>query len=161
MKRNILLAVVLSIICVFTGLAHAESVPTPIILFEDVVVNATGSVESSEQNLTRAKEPGGDFALAVNATSIAGTADLQIEVLLYNPASETWSGTFYSYNSSADVLLTYSGVIADSTFTRFTRDGAFYFFPVGVPLIGSFKVKVTGVGSNPADTILNAVLIRK
>lgn len=160
MKRNVLLAVVLSIFFTVPNL-FAETVPTEFYLITGFTLNATADVDSAIQNLTRAAEPDGNFTIALDASSATGDADVMVEVYQYNPASKTWSTTFYNYNNAADVLTTYNGVVIDSTFTRFARDGAFLFFPVGIPLVGQFYVKVTGVGSNPADTIVTLVLIRK
>jgi hypothetical protein len=161
MKRNIALAVVIAVLLTFAGIASAETIPRTSDLFPTgTVLNGTALVDSHIQNLPRGQDIQGNFGLYLSAVSPTGDADVQVEILYRNEADETWTTTYYYYDAENDVLHTYSGLVIDSTFTRFAREGAFYFFPIIVPLCDQFLIRVTGVGSNPADTVLIGKITR-
>jgi len=161
MKKVIALAVVLSVFCVFPGFIQAETVPKVIELFTDQALATTATADSRVQNLGRGSDIGGNFALMVDANSSGGVADLKIEFLVYNEASDTWTTDYVYYDARNDVFYENTGLIIDSTVTRLSRQGQFIFFPVTIPLTDKFFIRFTGVGSNPADTVFSAQLVRK
>lgn len=160
--KKLTLAVVASILLALTPvIVSAEVTPKFETLIDAATVNGTAFVDSKITNLERTSNPEGIFGLAVSAESVSGTADIKIEVLVNNPASNTWTLTYFYYDAVNDALTTFSGLVIDSTVTRLGGEGSFYFFPVQVPLVGQFLVRVTGVGANPADSVVTVVLVRK
>src|SRR5688572_23993693 len=109
-------------------------------LFDAVLVASTGSVESGVVPL-RSAERG--EALLVQATSVAGTADIKIEFAISRNGVD-----FGSYDDYTDLVA--------SSATEFQTDEGLTSVPLPNMLTTFVKFKVTGVGSNPADTLVTA-----
>jgi hypothetical protein len=117
-------------------MASDSKLMTPVAALSDEVVNATASVESDAILINKSDT----FTYWVQATSVAGTPDIDIEFMV-SPYPD--SGFVRATSSSA---VNINNEIANSD-------------PAPMPRSIYCKIKVTGINSNPADTIVNLVLI--
>lgn len=117
-------------------MASDNKLMAPVTAFEDEILNATGVIESDAILINRSDR----FSYWVEATSVTGTPDFDIEFLV-SPYS--LSG-FVRPTSKAAVNINNEIPNSDEA-----------------PIIPSIycKIKVTGIASNPADTIINLMLI--
>jgi len=115
-------------------------------VFTDEVVNATASVTSSAIPLDLCKLE----SLMLTATSTGDAHDLKIDLL----TSTTADGT---YSDPLDFV-----ELTASTATDFPNS-ATDMVPISIPpTLGPYvKVKVTGVGANPADTEVTIVAVAR
>lgn len=121
-------------------------------VFNGVTVNATGSVESAVIDLRVGVESSPTpYALSLKVDSAGGpnTSDVQVQVC------ESQDGTnFDAYSDRADI-------VSSTLLARPGGPGLYNIYPLTGLLAPFLKFKVTGVASNPADTVLDARLLYK
>jgi len=127
------------------SVVHATGRQVQTSIFSATAVASTGSATSSAQKLG---SEDGALALAIVATSASGTADVKVEFAL------SLDGTTYgSFDDSADITSSTAGDCA-------TPEGLCVIaLPPRVLFAPFVKFKVTGVGTNPADTVVTASVI--
>lgn len=121
------------------------------------VINATAVVNLGPWNfnefgdLTSAE---GAFSLDVECTSAGGAADVQIELLPLSMIQVTPTA-IRCYDGTTD-----ASVVTSSTATDFGGDGEWV---IAVQMCAStgFYLRLTGVGSNAADTVCNVAIAIK
>ena len=75
---------------------------------------------------------------------------------MWNAASATWQNVYRDTDLSAAATFK-----IDSTLTDLGGEGAFIIFPIPIPLVSEYKWIVTGVNSNPTDTVVTLAVTRK
>lgn len=114
----------------------------PVRIFPGSTVAGTASVTSGAVNCTN----GTPRTLDIQVTSETGTPDAKIEF-----ATSQDGTTFSAYTD-------YDAIVA-STFGVFgTEAETFHTLEVSLPAARFLSFKITGVGSNPADTIATLTL---
>lgn len=120
------------------------------VLFVNVLVNATGNVESPalELRVGAALSPA-PFGVALKAASVAGTANVKLE---YAPSEDEVN--FGSYDDTTDIIASTLLERPDNAegWNDYILTGVFNRF---------IKFKVTGVAANPTDTLVSAKLLFK
>ena len=122
-----------------------------------VIVNATASQCGTFDISENMPSLDGDFAMQLSAISATGTADVKITVEPYIEATDAYV-PWYDLSG-----VDHSTRIASSLST-FGGEGTWFVFDMSQPLIPfATKVRIcaTGVGTNPADTVVTLALIRK
>ena len=120
------------------------------VLFNAVLVNALGSVESPvvELRVGAALSPA-PFAVALQASSVGGTADVKLEY-----ATSEDGVNFGSFDDTTDI-------IASTLLDRSNNAEGWNDYPFTGVFNKFLKCKVTGVAANPADTLVSAKLLFK
>ena len=113
-------------------------------LMLEKTINATGNEISSYVSLEYAERV---ESLLLEVRSVSGTADVKAEY------ATSWDTTsFDNFDDNAD--------ITSSTLTeKANSPEAWNVYPVSAPLNRYIRIRITGVGTNPADTIASAYLI--
>lgn len=115
------------------------------VLYSNVLVNATGNAVSE---IINTKYAAGIESISLRAASVTGTANVKLEFQT--------SDDGVNFDSYTD-----NGVITASTLTEKpnnTEGFNNYILPPLIPVVRYIRFKVTGVGSNPADTRVDAYL---
>ena len=110
-------------------------------LLSAVLVNGTGNVETEILSLQHV-----NFieSLVLRASSVSGTADVKLEYVTSPDGTN-----FESYSDTTDIT---SSTLVDKPNNA---EGFNPFFPpIDAPLNSYVKFRVTGIGSNPADTLV-------
>jgi len=115
-------------------------------LFSGVTVNGTGSVESAVVSLRHVMSI---ESIVLRAASVTGTADVKLEYITSPDGIN-----FEDYADTTDVVS--STLTANATGPEKFNP---FFPPADAPMNMFIQFKVTGVGTNPADTIVDAYLI--
>lgn len=113
-------------------------------VFDNVLVNGTGNVVSSIIDMRWAEQA---EALLFQASSVAGTADVKFEYAV--SATESDAG-FGSFDDEPDILASSGGL---------TNPEGWHTVSMPNMLAPFVKLKVTGIGTNPADTRVTAYLL--
>lgn len=160
-KLSCVLALVALLVVPSTVLAEATPKATRII-DAGTACASTGSVQVGPLALKDIAISGaidGIFAMDVSAVSPTGDADVKIELFVKSELEGTPGPVaFYTVNPDGSILD--RSVVIDSTLTRFSREGTFYIV-IDLPVAEEVYVKVSGVNSNPADTVIGVDLVRK
>lgn len=123
-----------------------------ITLFDTITVNATAAVESAVVDLrVGPSEHASPYALSlrVDSAGAPNTSDVKVQV------QESWDGVnFDAYADHVDL-------VSSTLLSRPSGPGLYNSYPVTGFLAPYLRFKVTGVGSNPADTVLDARLLFK
>lgn len=136
MKKLILLVALFCLIMV--PVCNAEIYGNVEKIFDGVLINATADASSRAICV----KSGGVFGIWYQATSAGGTADIKLEVLM---SYDDTSANFVEPDNQPDI-------------TSSTSDEAIHVDSIYPTPMKYFKVKCTGVGSNPADTVITAYL---
>lgn len=116
----------------------------PLFDTEAELVNATASILSlvvDVQHATRVE------SLWLRASSVTGTADVKAEY------RTSWDGNHWEhFDDTQDIT---SSTLTD----RANNAEGFNTFPVSAPLNRYIQIRITGVGTNPADTLVAAYLV--
>lgn len=149
MKR-LLFGAVMAGVLLLPGLARAQSYQL-LNLFNAATVNGTSAVQSGVRNLA-----GCDVAVSVfvTASSTIGAADVKLEYAVCSQTETSGAANCGSFVDTTDLVA--------STNTDFTTNPE-GLHAVALPALLSSVVdfKVTGVGTNPADTVVTADLLCK
>jgi len=113
------------------------------LLFDAVAVASTGSAESQVVPMRAVAVA---ESLLVQATSASGTADIKVEYAVSHDGVN-----FGSYDDYTDLIA--------SSVTEFQTDEGLTAISLPNMLAPYVKFKVTGVGSNPADTLVTMRLL--
>lgn len=114
-------------------------------LFSSVLINATGSEESEALPLQHILQVEG---FSLRAASVAGDADVTLEYALSPDGTN-----FESYDDNQPITS------STATDKAGNPEGYNTFpMPFSIPASGFIKFRVTGVGSNAADTLVDLYL---
>lgn len=117
------------------------------VLFASVVVASTGSVEGPIIDLSGVGPLSSPFAISLRAASVTGTADVKVQV---HSSEDGVNFSAYADHPS----------LTDSTLlSKPNGPELFNEYPLADVLNKYMQLKVTGVASNPADTVLDAKLL--
>lgn len=113
-------------------------------LFDNVLVNATGAVESAILDVRWSERA---EALMFQAASASGTADVKFEYAISPDGT-----AFGSYDDEADILASSAAL---------TNPEGWHTVPMPNMLTPFVKIQVKGVASNPADTRVTAYMMHR
>lgn len=115
-------------------------------LFSAVLINGAGNAESPILDLRLVARLEG---LILQASSVTGTADVKVQL------STSHNGVaFDNYADNPDV-------VSSTLLAKPTAPEGFNTYAMPAPLSPYAKLKVTGVGTNPADTLITGYVMMR
>lgn len=113
-------------------------------IFDTIAVASTGSATSLSLGVGYSSRV---EAIILRAASVSGTADVKIEY-----ATSHDDTNYDSFDDNLDVT-------SSSGTDKPNNKEGYNSYPMPAPLNSYIKIKVTGVGANPADTLVDCYLV--
>ena len=136
-----LLLITLIMLFAISGVAFSAPESSVNTIFDDVTIDTTATASSSVITV----KSSGYFGVWYQATSSVGTPDIKLEVTM---SPDTTTANFVEPEGMPDIVTN----LADETA---------HVKGISPPPMKYMKIKYTGNGANPADTILNLKLFRQ